>query len=279
VEFTSTLYYYVDATILAKAARLFGKNEDVARYTSLAEKIKTAFNNRYLDREKGIYGQGVQTELSTALLWGIVPDELRATVASNLAKRVVADNNHIDVGLLGSKAILNALSENGYADLAYTLTAQETFPSWGYWMVHDQASTLYEVWTAIGDVEESSLNHIMFGEISAWFYKALGGIHPDPQQPGFKNTLLKPCFVAGLNHASVSFQSPYGTIKSKWERKKQHILYHVTIPANTTADFYLPGGYRIGKVNLSDGKPVALAETGKGVYRLVSGSYQFEIKK
>ncbi|KAA6314023.1 hypothetical protein EZS27_035299, partial [termite gut metagenome] len=76
VEFTSSIYYYVDATILANAARLFGKNDDAVRYASLAKKIKDAFNNRYLDKETGIYGQGVQTELSTALKWGIVPDEL-----------------------------------------------------------------------------------------------------------------------------------------------------------------------------------------------------------
>ncbi|KAA6300803.1 MAG: hypothetical protein EZS26_003048 [Candidatus Ordinivivax streblomastigis] len=279
VEFTSSIYYYVDVTILAKTARLFGKDEDAARYAALAEKIRTAFNNRYLDREKGIYGQGVQTELSTVLQWDIVPDEFRATVASNLSKRVVADNNHIDVGLLGSKAILNALSENGYADLAYTLAAQETYPSWGYWIVHDQATTLYEAWTAIGDAKETSLNHSMFGEISAWFYKALGGIHPDPEQPGFKNTLLKPHFVTGLNQASVSFQSPYGAIESKWERKKKNILYHVTIPAHATADFYLPDGYQTEKVNLTEGKPVVLTETEKGVYKLVSGSYEFKIKK
>lgn len=26
-----------------------------------------------------------------------------------------------------------------------------------------------------------SLNHITFGEIGAWFYRALGGIKPDPE--------------------------------------------------------------------------------------------------
>ncbi|MDR3260201.1 MAG: glycoside hydrolase family 78 protein [Tannerella sp.] len=279
VEFTSSIYYYTDATILANAAKLFGKNDDYIKYTALAEKIKFAINQKYLDREKGIYGQGVQTELSTALQWRIVPSDMQAKIASNLAKRVEADNKHIDVGLLGSKAILNALSENGYADLAYVLASQETYPSWGYWIVHDHASTLYEAWTAIGDGKETSLNHIMFGEIGAWFYKALGGIHPDPEQPGFKNTLLKPNFVTGLNHAAVTFQSPYGKIESTWERKKKDILYKVTVPANATADFYLPAGYKTGKVKLADGKMITLSETEKGIYKLVSGRYEIEIKK
>ena len=82
----------------------------------------------------------------------------------------------MDVGLLGTKAILNALSENGYADLAYTLASQSTYPSWGWWIVNG-ATTLYENWP-IDTKSDISMNHIMFGEIGAWMYKGLGGIFP-----------------------------------------------------------------------------------------------------
>lgn len=108
---------------------------------------------------------------------------------------MVADGSHLDVGLLGTKAILNALSENGYADLAYTLASQESYPSWGWW-IKNGATTLYENWPIDAD-SHISMNHIMFGEIGAWMYKGLGGIKPDPEQPGFKNVLLKPNFVKG----------------------------------------------------------------------------------
>ncbi|MDR2287415.1 MAG: family 78 glycoside hydrolase catalytic domain, partial [Prevotellaceae bacterium] len=208
-KYTSTVYYYRVVSILARAAELFGKADDHAKYSALMEKIKSAFNREYLNRETAVYGHGYQTEMSTALLWGLVPNELREKVAANLAKRVIeTDSSHLNVGLLGTKSIFHALSENGYADLAYTVAAQETYPSLGYWIVKDKATTLYEAWPAIGEAREASLNHIMFGEASAWFYKALGGIHPDPKQPGFKNILLKPHFVAGLENASVVFCSP-----------------------------------------------------------------------
>ena len=36
-------------------------------------------------------------------------------------------------------------------------------------------------------------NHMMFGEIGGWFYKGLGGIFPDPENPGFKHILLQMC--------------------------------------------------------------------------------------
>ena len=63
-----------------------------------------------------------------ALHWGVVPDEL-GKVADNLARRE-QDDKHIDVGSLGCKTILNALSDNGYAQLAYEVASQETYPSW-----------------------------------------------------------------------------------------------------------------------------------------------------
>ena len=126
--------------------------------------------------------------MAVPLHWGIVPDDLKSRVAANLAKSIAANNNHMDVGLLGTKAILNALSENGYADLAYTLASQATFPSWGWWIVNG-ATTLYENWP-LDTKSDISLNHIMFGEIGAWMYKAPGGINPDEENPGFRNIFL-----------------------------------------------------------------------------------------
>jgi len=238
VEFSSTIYYYTDTRILRDVAKLLGKEADAQKYTQLAEKIKTAINRKYLHTETGLYGEGLQTELSMALYWGIVPDDLKDKVAANLAKRVEADNFHLDVGLLGTKSILNALSENGYADVAYRIAAQEDYPSWGWW-IKNGATTLYENWN-IGSARDISLNHIMFGEIGAWLYKGLGGIKPDPQQPGFKNVVLAPHFVKGLDSFEASHVGPYGEIKTAWQRKGKKVELTVVVPANSTATLHLP---------------------------------------
>ncbi|MCX6225195.1 MAG: alpha-rhamnosidase, partial [Bacteroidia bacterium] len=239
-EFTSSIYYYTDALILSKAAKLLGRDQDQEKYLALSKKIVAAINAKYLNRETGIYGSGYQTELSTALFWGIVPEDMRAKVAENLKNRVLADNSHIDVGLLGTKAILNALSENGYADLAYMLASQETFPSWGYWIANG-ATTFLENWPLKTNTDISR-NHIMFGEISAWFYKALGGIKPDPDQPGFKNIILEPHFVKGLSHFEARHNGPFGEIVSSWKREGNKILYSTVIPPNSTATVRLENG-------------------------------------
>lgn len=272
-ELTSSIYYFVDTDILAKAAKLFGKDDDYQKYSSLAKKITDAINKKYLNRETGIYGQGLQTELSAPLFWGIVPENLKDKVAKNLANRVIADGKHLDVGLLGTKTILNALSENGYADLAYEVAAQQDFPSWGWWIVNG-ATSLYENWP-IDAKSDISLNHIMFGEIGAWYYKALGGLKPDVAQPGFKNIMLEPHFVKGLNSFQTTHKGPYGEIQSNWKRDGKKVIYQVVIPANSMATVKLQGSEisRNGKVVYQLKK----AENNVYVTNLTAGTFEFVV--
>ena len=273
VELTSTAYYYADALILAKAAKLLGREEDGMKYAALATKIRKAFNDKYFNAAANSYGSGLQTELSVALFWGLVPDENRQAVAKTLAERVAADGNQLDVGLLGTKAILNALSENGYADVAFRLAANEKYPSWGWWIVNG-ATTLYENWP-IDAKSDISMNHIMFGEIGAWLYKAPGGIKPDPSLPGFKRVILEPYFVEGLNSFKATHDGPYGKISSSWKRSGKGIVYTVTIPANSSGLVKLKAG-KARKITM-DGKPIAVVD-GHIEQEIPAGTYMFEIR-
>jgi alpha-L-rhamnosidase len=274
-ELTSTAYYYADAAILSRIAGVLGNVDDEKKYAELAEKIRKSFNDKYLDNVTGIYGSGMQTELCVPLQWGLVPDDMKNVVAANLANGVEADDFHIDVGLLGSKAILNALSENGYADVAYKLASQETYPSWGWWIVNG-ATTFYENW----DLEaksDLSLNHIMFGEINAWFYKALGGIKPDPEHPGFKNVLLEPHFVEGLDQFYAEHDGPYGKIVSSWKKENDKIIYQVTIPANSSATIKLDAETTtVNGKTLEEADGIELLKTDENGVVLKAGSGVFE---
>jgi alpha-L-rhamnosidase len=270
VELTSTAYYFKDAEILAKAAGILGKKSDALKYQVLAEKIKAAFHRKFYRSEEQIYGSGFQTELSVPLHFGLVPDSLRTSVAAKLAARVRADGKHIDVGLLGTKSILNALSENGYADLAYEVALQEDFPSWGWW-IRNGATTLFENWP-VDAKRDISMNHIMFGEIGAWFYKALGGIKPEEAYPGFQRVRLAPHFVKGLDRFSAAYRSVRGTIRSSWERNKDSISYSFDIPAGVQASLSLSG--RSDQISIiRNGQKIAYRE---GVI-LASGHYLCKI--
>ena len=277
-ELTSSIYYYTDALILAKAARLFDKEEDHEKYSALAESIRDAINIKYFDAGKAIYSKGFQTELAAPLFWGIVADDMKAKVAGNLAESIRKNGNKMDVGLLGTKAILNALSENGYPDLAYELAVRDSFPSWGWWIVNG-ATTLYENWP-LDSNSDISMNHIMFGEIGAWMYKALGGIFPDEKNPGFKNVILKPYFVKGLDHFEAEHDGPYGKIVSSWKRNGEEVIYDVTLPAGSTATLDLSGSVIMeGGRNVSSNKFIITKtnEDGSNTLFLKPGTYSFTI--
>ncbi|RZJ78945.1 MAG: hypothetical protein EOO20_27340, partial [Chryseobacterium sp.] len=268
LEYTSSVYFYVDADILAKTARLFHKQTDYLFYSALAEKIRKAINAKFFDSVKVSYCSGVQTELSMALQWNVVDERYKLQLAENLAKRVTADGMHIDVGVLGAKAILNALSDNRQAETAYKLASQDTYPGWGWWIVNG-ATTLHENWDmqATRDISD---NHMMFGEIGGWFFKGIGGIKIDEKQPGFKNILLKPHFVQGLSHFTASHKGPYGTIVSSWKRNGKSINYDVKIPANSSATL---------TIDEIEGKKVYLNDKLVGNnFELAAGKYSFEIK-
>lgn len=256
-ELTSSVYFYVDTKILANAAKLFGKEQDYKYYTSLADKIRDAINNKFLNKETGVYANGSQTEQSVPLQWKVVPEEMVSKVAQNLAQKVIGNGYHLDVGVLGAKAILNALSENGFTNVAFKVAAQNTYPSWGWWVVNG-ATTLHENWD-LKAKRDISDNHMMFGEIGGWLFKGLGGIFPDPEHPGFKNTILRPGLMKELKSFSAKFNSPYGTIESKWNWEKKNIVYEVNIPANSTAILYLP--------DFIEGSRIIKLEAGK--HRLI----------
>ena len=274
-DITSTAYYYRDAQIVALAADLTGNDADARKYSDLAASIKQAFNEKFYHPDTGLYGNGSQTSLSCALYQGLVDPANKGRVLSNLVTAVEKTNGHIDTGILGAKYLLNALLENGRADVAYRIVSQKDLPSWGWW-IEQGATTLWEQWNGT-----ESRNHIMFGDISAWFYKALAGINLDPMAPAFKHFIIKPNPVGGLTSAEASYDSVRGRIVSDWRIADGRLDLKVTIPANTTATVYVPtSDYAAIK---EAGKPVADAvgvrflrmEDGRTLFEVGSGSYHF----
>ncbi len=270
---TDTAYYFVDTKIVAQAAKALGRMDDAQKYAELAEGIKAAFNKRFFHPETAEYDNGSQTALSCALYQGLVEPADRDRVLSNLVNAVEKANNHIDTGILGAKYLLNALLENGRADVAYRMVVQKDQPSWGWWL-EQGATTLWEQWNGT-----ESRNHILFGDVSAWFYKALAGIQPDPESPGFKHFYVTPHVVGGLTSARGEYDSIRGRIISDWRVVNGRFELRLTVPANTTATVSLPIPANV----LENGKPAERSagvkflrsEGGRSVFLVESGQYYF----
>ncbi len=233
LDFVSTAYLYLDATIISNIARLLQKHDDEKKYRSLAQKVKRGFNTHFYKPDTHSYANGSQTALSIALMFGLVPESERQDVLANLADNVERQG-HIDTGIIGAKYVLHALSEGGRSDLAYHLVVQPRLPGWGYW-IQQGATTLWENWQGT-----LSHNHIMFGDVSNWFFQWIAGINHDPSGPGFSRALIRPTPVADLEWARGTYKSIRGTIISDWERSDRRFQLKLTIPANVTATVWIP---------------------------------------
>jgi alpha-L-rhamnosidase len=237
VALTSTAYYYVDCILLSKFAAIKGRISDQRKYAGLAEKIRAAFN-RCFYKGDGIYTNGEQAALGCAIYQGLVEDSEKDKVVAKLADIVKANGCKPDFGILGAKYVPRALSDNGHVELAYKLITQPEFPGWAHWLKQG-ATTLWESWSG-----ESSRNHIMFGDISAWMYQYLAGILPDPDHPGFKHVTIKPQPVPDLKWVHSEYVLPAGKIVSKWEQMEGEFNLTVEIPPNTTGTIIMPNSER-----------------------------------
>jgi len=273
---TSTAFYYKDAKILAQTAKVLGYDEDAKLYSKLANDIKKAFNSKFYDKDKEIYSVGTQTALSCALYFGLVPKNEESKVLINLEKIINESNMNIDVGIYGAKFVLNSFTMYNKPEAAYNIVNSEDYPGWGYW-IKQGANTLWEKW----DGKTHSRNHIMFGDVSAWMYKTLAGIRPDPQNPGFKRFYIKPYFAEDLDWVEAEHETLYGKIKVHWSKNNGRYKINISVPANSSALVTLPvkkmKDISENNKSLKETDYLKFVEKSKNeiIFSLASGDYQF----
>mgnify|MGYP000983018884 CR=1 FL=1 len=231
--FTSTAYYYLDYKLMARFAEIAGKESKV--YNEKAETLKKLINEQFYNSETNIYANGSQTSQALALFLGLAPVEDEQKVADQLAEVVKSNRGFVDFGLLGTKTVPRMLTEYGYADIALKMLIRPESPSWGYWVDSLGYTTLPETWTLSPKYNDASLNHVFFGDISAWMYRYLAGINYDNQNTGFKHIVIQPYFVDGIDWVKAEYKSVRGPVRSEWKRKGTKAQLYVEIPAGSTA--------------------------------------------
>ncbi|NIA31840.1 MAG: family 78 glycoside hydrolase catalytic domain, partial [Actinobacteria bacterium] len=241
-EFIGTAYFYHELELMQRFATLLHKTVDADSFRSLADKMKTAFNEKFLDKTHVRYGNNSQTSNVLALRFGLVPKKYRERVFENLLEKIMGESKgHIGTGLIGCQWLMRVLTNNGRPDIAYTLAAQNTYPSWGY-MVGHGATTIWELWNGdTGDPAMNSHNHVMLlGDLIVWLYEDLAGIKADPEKPAFKHIVMRPQPVGDLQFVNADFHSMSGQVKSEWKIKNKKFHWNVSIPANTMAKVFIP---------------------------------------
>jgi hypothetical protein len=219
---------------------------------------------------------GSQTGTALALHSGLVPDGQEQRVADGLAALIMEKSGgRYTTGIFGHRPLYTVLDDYGHADVTRHLWQVTGWPSLRFLTEEHGLTTWPEVpmdWPKGERYRRNSFNHPMHSGFAATFHESLGGIRPDPDQPGFKHFILKPCFLPGLEWVRAEHRSPYGLISSDWKKEGDNIDWNVVIPTGSSAAVRL-SQYSSEKMRLN-GQPVEHPE-----FELTSGKWRIEIGK
>lgn len=232
----ATAYYYKSASLVARIAEILGKTADAKKYEEIAKGARNAY--RYTCTKNGKIESKRQAEYVRPIAFGLLDEHESQAAADRLAKMVAENNCHLNTGFLATPFLCRVLSDYGYTETAYKLLLQDTAPSWLYPVKHG-ATTIWESWDGVredGTVHDS-LNHYSYGAISGWLMGDVCGIR---LREGKLTIAPKPS--KALGHAEAKWDSPIGTVESKWHYEADQLRFEVTVPANVTAEVRLPDG-------------------------------------
>jgi len=288
-ELIGTAFLAYSTQLLANIARILNKPKEAEHYSDLAGKAKAAFNCEFVT-PAGRVGPNTQTAYVLALHFDLLPEPLRPQAVRRLVAEIQNANYHLTTGFVGTPYLCHVLSRYGYANIAYRVLNQESYPSWLY-PIKQGATTIWERWDGIKpdgtfqDAEMNSFNHYAYGAIGDWLYQVVAGIEIDPNAPGYRRILIQPQPGGGLTCAKASLDSMYGKIESKWTLENNYLQLTVTIPANTEGVIRLPGqlidnSTEQGK-DLSQEKGIREVQQKKDevVISIGSGTYHFGAKQ
>jgi hypothetical protein len=278
---TATAFYQHYNWILARTAELLGKPDEARQFDGLAEQIRTAFNQKFVNPTNGQYATGSQCADALPLVMNLVDPTNRATLLAAIVADIRSRGNALTAGDVGYRYLLRALAENGRSDVIFDMNNQSEKPGYGY-QLKMGATSLTEKWDA-GVGSFGSQNHFMLGQINEWFFHDLAGIAADSSSAGFKKIIIKPAVVGDLTWVKGKYDSVRGPITTEWKRAAKYFTLDVAIPPSTTATVFLPAtsagvitesGVTAGK---SPGVQFLRMENGSAVFEIASGRYQFSV--
>lgn len=232
----STAYTYFVLAHMVEIARYLGKKEDEELYKEYRDGCKEAYRElvklpQYsLDSDR-------QAKLVRPLYMNLLDDKDKEYAEKRLIKALENYDWRVGTGFLSTPFILYVLSSLD-KEYAYKLLENEKMPGWLF-MPLSGANTIWESWEgtqAQGGI--ASLNHYSKGALVEWLFDTMCGI----KIKGENEFDLSPLPGGHFTFASASYDSEYGKVESKWEKKDGKIVYTFTVPSNTKAYLMLSGG-------------------------------------
>ncbi|MCQ2184762.1 MAG: family 78 glycoside hydrolase catalytic domain [Bacteroidales bacterium] len=245
-------YHYRNLVLMGKIAGVLGRESEAAEWKADAETFRKLFNDKFFDAAAGRYIDGLDAQGKPvgldpdgksvghsalhsnmfALDFGLVPRSETGRVVSYIKSRGMA------CSVFGAQFLLESLYGAGEDDYALSLLAGTGLRSW-YNMIRRGSTITLEAWD---DVFKPNLdwNHAWGAAPANIIPMYLMGI--TPVEPGCSRISVRP-LLGSLDSAFVRVPTIRGAVSVSARRLsggKTEIS--VELPANMTADIYLPSG-------------------------------------
>ncbi len=190
------------------------------------------FRKKYV--KDGTLTVQTQTALAMSLHLGVFENGEKAF--DDLLNNIHAQNDHFRVGVVGYKHLFDVLALYGQQDLCLKLIAQDSFPSYGYF-INRGATTLWEAFDDLYRDENgkvlrkdglqliSSWNHHFWGGVLAWTYKNVGWINV----VSAKEIAIRPVILQDVDCAEMTYSRNGGTVSVRWHRNGNKVVLDVDV--------------------------------------------------
>ena len=240
-------YWAMDAAMMRDMAAATGR--DVEKYEDMSARAKAHLLDTYMDEDGNFkidLFNTMQTPALFALRNSLVDGKAKENVIRRLRDNFAEHGDCLQTGFLGTSILMGTLTDNGMADIAYTLLFQRKNPSWLY-SIDNGATTIWERWNSytkesgMGPNGMNSFNHYAYGCVCEWLWETAAGIASDPSDPGFRHIIMKPVPDKRLGSVEAEYKSASGLVKSAWRYDADRWIWDFTIPEGATASVTLPG--------------------------------------
>ena len=246
-NFLSASYWAIDARMMGDMAAAIGR--DATTYQRMENEAREYLKRGFMN-EDGTFRTEILNTMQTPALFalknGLVEGEAKERMKARLRENFAEHGNCLQTGFLGTSILMETLTENGMADIAYELLFQRKNPSWLY-SIDNGATTIWERWNSymkdvgMGPKGMNSFNHYAYGCVCQWIWESVAGIAADTKKPGFRHIVMRPVPDRRLGHVTAEYRSAAGLVRSAWRYDGDAWIWEFTIPEGATASVCLPG--------------------------------------
>ena len=218
-------YFYIKSMLqVIEIAKHLGHDEDIPVLERRIEERKKAITTAYFNKFEHKFFGNHQAAGAFALELGL-GDEKTADGLVEYYEKI----GTFDTGIFGTDILIRQLFNMGEHELAFKILTAEEPIGIGRWY-KSGLTTIPEYWTP-----GRSLNHPMFGAVTACLFENILGIKQTQTSCGYDDVIFAPAVIKELEFARGHITTVKGDISVEYKKEGDSVLFTVKIPANVKA--------------------------------------------